>query len=64
MELVVADDGRRTRDPVAAEAPHTGRGLIGMRERVALFRGELAAGPSREGGFVVRARLPLGRVAT
>jgi signal transduction histidine kinase len=36
-----------------------GHGLIGMRERVALYRGELNAGPGPEGGFHVHARLPL-----
>ncbi|MGI8631394.1 MAG: sensor histidine kinase [Solirubrobacterales bacterium] len=35
-----------------------GHGLVGMRERVRLLDGELAAGP-RDGCFVVRARLPL-----
>jgi signal transduction histidine kinase len=36
-----------------------GHGLIGMRERVALYSGELDAGPLPDGGFRVHARLPL-----
>ena len=40
-------------------APTAGHGLIGMRERVAVFGGELAAGPCPGGGFKVVARLPL-----
>ena len=41
----------------------TGHGLVGMRERVAMFGGELEAAQVESGGFAVRARLPLG-VAT
>ncbi len=37
-----------------------GHGLIGMRERVHLFGGELTAGPDPDGGFTVAARLPIG----
>jgi signal transduction histidine kinase len=39
--------------------PGPGHGLTGMRERVALLGGSLAAGPSPDGGFEVSAVLPL-----
>jgi signal transduction histidine kinase len=39
--------------------PGLGHGLTGMRERVALLGGSLAAGPAPDGGFVVSAVLPL-----
>ena len=40
-------------------APGAGHRLMGMRERAALFGGELDAGPLPDGGFRVRARLVL-----
>jgi signal transduction histidine kinase len=52
----VCDDGASSTG--GAEA-RTGHGLIGMRERVALYGGELFAGPRAGGGFEVRARFPL-----
>ncbi len=38
--------------------PGSGRGLVGLRERVASVAGGLSWGPRRDGGFEVRARLP------
>jgi signal transduction histidine kinase len=55
VDVAVVDDGGRATD----SAPGGGRGLLGMRERVAVFAGTLETGPSREGGFAVHARLPL-----
>ncbi|GAA1059174.1 sensor histidine kinase [Agromyces bracchium] len=36
-----------------------GHGLVGMRERVAMFHGRFSAGPNDDGGFDVRAEFPL-----
>jgi signal transduction histidine kinase len=43
-----------------ANGDGTGHGLVGMRERVAMFGGEFRAGRLESGGFGVQARLPLG----
>jgi signal transduction histidine kinase len=40
--------------------PGGGQGLAGMRERVALLGGEFKAGPRADGGYAVRASLPIG----
>jgi signal transduction histidine kinase len=54
VTIEVTDNG--TREPGDQAGGH---GLAGMRERAAVFGGELAAGPRPGGGFAVRARLPL-----
>jgi signal transduction histidine kinase len=55
--IEVTDDGRGA---VSALAPTgAGHGLIGMRERVEIYGGELSSGPRAGGGFVVRAVLPV-----
>src|SRR6266498_3296194 len=57
VEVEVTDDGRRSVNAKAA-----GYGLAGMRERVELHGGTLEAGSRSEGGFAVKAQLPLGTV--
>ncbi|MEV8427810.1 sensor histidine kinase [Streptomyces sp. HUAS 31] len=56
LTIRVEDDG--TADP--SRPPTAGIGLTGMRERVTALGGTLEAAPRAEGGFAVRARLPLG----
>jgi signal transduction histidine kinase len=58
LELQIVDDG--TGQGVRTNGSAPGHGLLGMRERVALFGGQLTAGPGPEGrGYQVDARLPL-----
>jgi signal transduction histidine kinase len=56
LELEIADRGA---GPIDRDDGGRGHGLVGMRERVRLYDGELEAGPRPGGGFRVRARMPL-----
>jgi signal transduction histidine kinase len=54
LELEVRDDGRG-----ATTSDGLGHGLVGIRERVAIYGGEMTAGPANGRGFVLSTRLPL-----
>ncbi|SIR70762.1 sensor histidine kinase [Micromonospora avicenniae] len=53
----VVDDGQGR--PAANPTPSGGHGLIGMRERVGVYDGSLAAGARLAGGWQLEVRLPL-----
>jgi len=54
LELEIVDDGA----PAAQPVERGGHGLVGMRERVALYGGSIEAGSRPTGGFAVRVLLP------
>ena len=69
LVVEVADAGRPI--PAAVPAPDisgasvprgAGMGLLGLRERAALYGGQLIAGPRPAGGWLVQAKIPVGPV--
>jgi signal transduction histidine kinase len=58
LRVEVLDDGPATTTGAGGSAG-TGRGLVGMRERVSLAGGRFEAGPRVGGGYAVRAWLPI-----
>ena len=65
LEITVSDDGAGAgpASPGNAAGAAHGRGLLGLRERLGLYGGELSAGPLPGGGWQVRAVLPLAEAA-
>jgi signal transduction histidine kinase len=59
LVITVSDDGPGSGNG-GGHAVTPGRGLLGLRERLALYGGELAAGPRPGGGWQVRAVMPTG----
>jgi len=55
LAIEVSDDGRGA----SANDDGAGKGLLGMRERAAMFGGTVVAGPRAGGGFRVSAEIPL-----
>ena len=64
LEIEVMDTGAAHNSPSpsggtdSVPADGTGRGLIGLRERLAVYDGELTAGPTLAGGYRIKARVP------
>ncbi|MCP2262351.1 Signal transduction histidine kinase [Streptoalloteichus tenebrarius] len=59
LRVSITDDGQATRHDREPVGGSGGFGLVGMRERVELLDGRFSAGPAPDGGWAVRAELPL-----
>ncbi len=59
LRVTITDDGRGASAALSG-VPGAGRGIAGMRERIAAAGGKLSAGPKPGGGYQVRATVPLG----
>jgi len=55
LEIEVRDNGKGS-----ATSDGLGHGLVGVRERVKIYGGEMSAGKANGGGFVLSTRLPVG----
>ena len=62
VTVEITDQGTAAPPRVPAPRTGSGHGIIGMRERVAVFGGEFTAGPGPDGGFRVRACFPIAGV--
>jgi signal transduction histidine kinase len=63
VEIDVDDDGAGDHSSAGGRDVPPGYGLLGMRERLALFGGTLSTRPGAHGGFEVRASIPRSEVA-
>jgi signal transduction histidine kinase len=62
LRIAVCDDGRGPSRTRSDRGQPLGHGLAGMRERAALYGGELRVGPGEAGGYTVRVNLPIKKV--
>ncbi|QFU93419.1 Sensor histidine kinase LiaS [Amycolatopsis sp. YIM 10] len=64
IRIDIVDDGVGRGSVTDRRGSAGGKGLIGIQERVQMYRGEFTAGPRQDGGFGVSVRLPLASEAT
>jgi signal transduction histidine kinase len=65
VTVEIADQGTALSGAsIPPSKPGAGHGIIGMRERVAVYGGEFTAGPGPDGGFRVRACFPIAEVSS